>query len=509
MKLDNIPKVLLVKIKATHYNFINKNNLLYTKNAITNGAKSWIHPFQKPQLVAHDTSRDPIGRIIDFKIIDGSPKNNEPQSYIELTSRITDPDSIQKILDGRYTTGSVGSSSSKVICSECKQVITRDGLCSHKKGTYNDDGELIYWIIDQIGYTENSFVNEPADEYAIIDKIYIGGDWVNFTNFSDSREDYLSLIDMEDSMACRSDAKLSADQRKKLPESAFCGPDRTFPAHDKEHVVAGLGLLDSSKFSEPLKNKILADLYRKGKKYGINYDSTDLGEGFDILYRLDDAFSDEELKEIDTWFKSNPDSDLPIQVVDSDQGVKITDSTENIEEKDISKMKRDELVEALTKLQKKFEDAKVTFDKSDKEKDVIISELQDKVKTSEAIAYEKEDSLNKYVDKVCILEKKYKDSVISNIIDLKLTDNNSEVRETLANTFAKRTVDSLEDSLNDLRIESLEKAVHSEDRVNNPTIEIKNTDQSSGSHSDETDSEETSNPRFKIFSVDRRKMEAE
>ena len=509
MSTDNTPKVLIVKIKATHFNFVNKNNVLYTKNAVSRGSKSWTHPYQKPQLVAHDTKRDPIGRIIDFKIVDGEPKNNEPPSYVELTSRVTDPDAIQKILDGRYSTVSVGSTSCRVICSECDQVITEDGLCEHKKGSYNEKGKPIYWIIDQIGYTENSFVNEPADEYAIIDKIYIGGEWVDFTNFSDSREDYLPFINMEDSMANHTDAKLSTEQRNKLPDSAFCGPNRSFPAHDKAHVTAGLRLLGRAKVSDATKNKIQACLYRKGKKYGIVPQTDEVGEDFDILFRMEDSFSDEEITEIDTWFAENPDSDLP--EVESENSAENADSTDTpaVEEKDISKMKKDELLDEVSKLKKVIEDSKNEFQAKLDEKDSVIEDLKTKLQNSETIAYEKEDSLNKYVDRVCILEKKYKDSIISNIIDLKLTDNNNEDRETLVGAFAKRTLDSLEDSLNDLRIEKREQPIQSEDRVTNPTNEIKNTDQSSGSQNDETDSEETGDPRFKIFSVDRRKTEAE
>lgn len=508
MNSNNLPKSLLVKIKATHFNYVNKNHVLYTENAVKRGAKSWTAPYNKPQLIGHNTKGDPVGRIIDYKIIKSESTNGTPGDYVELTVKVTDQSAIEKILDGRYATVSVGSSSCRVICSECDQIITEDGLCEHKKGSYNEKGQPIYWIIDQIGYTEDSFVNEPADEYAIIDKVLIAGDWVEFTKFSDSRETFLNEFQLEDSMD-NSDAKLSTTQRKKLPDSAFCGPNRSFPAHDKAHVTAGLRLLGRAKASDATKAKIRACLYRKGKKYGITPQKDEVGEDFDILFRMEDDFTPEEVAELDTWFQENPDSDLPeVETEDSaDDAEKQEDSAE---EKDIAKMKKDELVEEVKRLQKELEDSKEESKKAIDVRDAKITELEDKVRNAETIAYEKEDALNKYVDKTCVLEKKYRDSIISNIIDLKTADNNSEERSEVEGKFKARSLDSLEDSLKDLRNEKFEKPINAEGRVEDPTKDVEKTnDQSSGSQKDETDSEETTDPRFKIFSVDRRKMEAE
>lgn len=65
------------------------------------------------------------------------------------------------------------------------------------------------------------------------------------------------------------DAKLSAASRDKLPDSAFCGPDRSFPAHDESHVRNGLSQLPKAKLSSSQKARVRACLVRKGKKYGI------------------------------------------------------------------------------------------------------------------------------------------------------------------------------------------------------------------------------------------------
>lgn len=504
MNLNNLPKSLLITIKATHFNFVNKNNVLYTENAVSRGVKSWTSPFNKPQLVGHDTKKDPIGRIVNAKLIKGETIDKTPPNYVELTAKITDPDAIAKILDGRYYTVSVGSTSCRVICSECDQVITEDGLCEHKKGSYNEKGEPIYWVIDQIGYTEDSFVNEPADEYAAIDKVYIGGEWVNFTKLLDSTESSDFYFKMEDNYMADGD-RSSTKKLDNLPESTFCGPNRTFPGHDKAHVLAGINLLDKVTFADDTKAKILANLYRKGERYGIVPQGDD-ADKIDLLFRMEDDFKEGEIEEIDNWFKENPDSDLP-QAENADTKNNEETSNEDSASKDASKMKKDELVEEVTKLRKEIEDSKDESKKAIDLRDSKIQELEDKVKATETIAYEKEDDLNKYIDKVYAIEKKYKDAIISNIIDIKLTDNTCEERDTLVGAFAKRTLDSLEDSLNDLRIEHYEKPLNSDHGVDDPTRHVNNTDTKlSDSNGSESDSEETGDPRFRIFSVDKRKI---
>jgi len=69
-----------------------------------------------------------------------------------------------------------------------------------------------------------------------------------------------------------SDAKLSAEQRKKLKGSTFCGPNRSFPVPDCAHVTAAKRLLGRYKGSGS-KSAILACVERKAKKLGCNKDA--------------------------------------------------------------------------------------------------------------------------------------------------------------------------------------------------------------------------------------------
>jgi hypothetical protein len=72
-------------------------------------------------------------------------------------------------------------------------------------------------------------------------------------------------------------AKLSYKQRQGLPESAFCGPDRSFPAQDAAHVRNGLARLNQSNFSSEQKAGILSCLKSRAKKYNIDVSAAIVG----------------------------------------------------------------------------------------------------------------------------------------------------------------------------------------------------------------------------------------
>lgn len=496
-----------IKLKATHFEpFINKNAVKYTENAITKGAKTWTKPYQKPQLVGHDKTSSPIGRITKYEIVKNQKSfSDEPANYVRLTARITDKDSIEKVLDGRFNTVSVGSKSSRVICSECSQVITEDGLCDHKKGSYNEKGDMIHWIIDQIEYTEDSFVNEPADEFAGIEEIQIGSKWIPYQDFLDNRSALLKEITMEDHVTTQTDAKLSTEARNKLSESAFCGPGRSFPAHDKAHVTAGLRLLNRSTFSQATKDKIKACLYRKGKRYGIVPSSDELQANPDLLIMgVDDAWTDEQRVELETFFKDNPNADLPDET-DTTETTDTNNTDGGVQIPDLKDMKKDELLVLATKLLKDLEDLKTAHATEVKTKDDTITDLTKKLEDSTLVGQQKEEEINKFLDEHAILTKKLRDSLVSNIVDLKMTDNINEAERTsLVEKYSKRSVESLSDTLQDLRTQvSSNTQTNSDVKVPNTTLQ---TDDNN-SAKEQNINDEKLDDKFKLFDRDRNSTE--
>jgi hypothetical protein len=100
------------------------------------------------------------------------------------------------------------------------------------------------------------------------------------------------------------EAKLTAAQRKKLPDSAFCGPNRSFPAHDKAHVLAGLRLLGRAKLSPAQKARVRACLLRKARALGMKTGQDDDRESMVVFWLMPESRLD--VKEVEyTQLPSN------------------------------------------------------------------------------------------------------------------------------------------------------------------------------------------------------------
>lgn len=107
---------------------------------------------------------EPIGRVMAAKM----DKEEDGSSFVRLQVAITDPNAIQKVLDKRYLTGSVGGRAGKAVCSitgEDLAAESEDGrpkLAKFKRGQVYK-GKLAFVDMQDISFKEYSFVNQPAD----------------------------------------------------------------------------------------------------------------------------------------------------------------------------------------------------------------------------------------------------------------------------------------------------------------------------------------------------------
>jgi len=159
-------KGLLVTIDATHGGFINRNHYYYVPTSMAKAVRSWLEPFPKPVLKNHDKKVDPLGRVKSARYV-----GDDQFGFIQLDVLITDPDAIQKIMDGRYLTVSTsGTPIEFVRCSICHtDLLHSDEFCGHRRGSVyeTEDGvkKVCYWEIGMMDYKEVSFVNIPADAH--------------------------------------------------------------------------------------------------------------------------------------------------------------------------------------------------------------------------------------------------------------------------------------------------------------------------------------------------------
>lgn len=157
-----LPSKIYVELEATHTG-VNKNLVGYTHDGLAKSSMSWTQDFNKPVLLNHDEHSDPLGRVVasEYKqsVIDSS------KHCIHLRLEITNKAAIERFLDGRYKTFSIGGHTQEVNCSICNQDIIKDGFCKHVRGQKYED-QLCHWVIGQMDYCEVSVVNMPADSNA-------------------------------------------------------------------------------------------------------------------------------------------------------------------------------------------------------------------------------------------------------------------------------------------------------------------------------------------------------
>jgi hypothetical protein len=152
---------LIVQMEAIHVGRT-ANYTYYTKEGLTAGLNSWTTPYNKPVLTHHnDYNGEPIGRILKAEFVEAT-RSGKPG--LVFTCEITDPDAIEKVLDGRYQTVSIGATTDKVTCNICGTDRTQE-WCDHYPGE-EYDGQTAHFIIGTTFGREVSYVNVPADQFA-------------------------------------------------------------------------------------------------------------------------------------------------------------------------------------------------------------------------------------------------------------------------------------------------------------------------------------------------------
>jgi len=75
------------------------------------------------------------------------------------------------------------------------------------------------------------------------------------------------------------DKALTTEQRKELPDSVFCGPERSFPVNDCAHVTAAKRLIGRAKLSDQQKKKVLDCVDRKSTS--MKCETKEVNQDFD------------------------------------------------------------------------------------------------------------------------------------------------------------------------------------------------------------------------------------
>tara|TARA_Y100000310_G_scaffold332007_1_gene406701 strand:- start:2542 stop:4800 length:2259 start_codon:yes stop_codon:yes gene_type:complete len=219
---------LNVTVAASHAGRITRNHGLYLPSKMAKGARTLLSrkdggtsAYSKPVLLNHDrgggglfggAGKDPIGRIRAAEYVE-TPQNVVDQTvrdylqdmaverpfyqfvdivemlmssrvlydkdfggvgYLRSTAEITDPDAIEKFMDGRYQTVSTSATTNRAVCSICREDWAELGEpCEHRPGEWysaedSDDKDKCFLIAGEIVYDEWSVATIPADDEAIV-----------------------------------------------------------------------------------------------------------------------------------------------------------------------------------------------------------------------------------------------------------------------------------------------------------------------------------------------------
>lgn len=180
----DLPKSITPIIRAMTANKVTRNKTYYPIESLIGDRKktgyisfsaayfnNGVPVIRDHKLTSMLGEASPIfGRIIGSDVL----SSNTGASYLRLVPNITDPYAIERVLDKRFLTVSIGIESNSVVCSICGLDLAKEGYCEHIQGQLYPDPDNprrtkeCYWIIGPIEGLELSFVPAPSDDEALV-----------------------------------------------------------------------------------------------------------------------------------------------------------------------------------------------------------------------------------------------------------------------------------------------------------------------------------------------------
>jgi len=151
------------------------------------------------------------------------------------------------------------------------------------------------------------------------------------------------------------DAALSTEERNKLPDSAFCGPNRSFPVNDCAHVTAAMKMIGKYKASDAVKGKIMSCIRAKSSKMGCDKskDHLELEEKFNALQKHYEELEDKFKTVLESLVVKSKKKDEEVvekgiadEVIDNNKTLldnKVESPSEHIQDENISQKKEQKL----------------------------------------------------------------------------------------------------------------------------------------------------------------------
>jgi hypothetical protein len=405
---------LIVEIAAIHAGLTaNYNN--YPEEELKASLKSWVDPYPKPIILNHDPESDSMGRVMAARM--DKEKDGTPFSRLQVA--VLNREAIEKVLDGRYMTGSVGGKAESAKCSICNVDWAKptEGMgmpCKHKRGqVYN--GKLAFFNLSGLSWKEYSFVNIPADQGSgVLSRAEDNPEWIRSTKvfaLNMSEETILELSESE------TPKNILLDLKKKEAHVTYMNVKGTF--------------LTTSAYD-----------YQESYKTNITFENMDT--------TIDNEISTQELiekqeelvpeKENEMSAKEETEDILSVaEKLSADLSSEESNSSEETSETDLTVETSEELSESSdTKTDPAETEVEAKEDEKQESDDSKVEEkqLSEKVEESTEEQAKSEESAEKLEVKE-EEEVSEKDTLIAS-----LTEENAKLKKTLHFMLAERVVDT-------------------------------------------------------------------
>jgi len=439
-----------------------------------------------------------MGRVMAARM----DKEADGSSFVRLQIAITDPLAIQKVLDKRYLTGSVGGRAGKAVCSISGDDLAKEtesgrpAVSKYKRGQVYK-GKLAFTDMQDISFKEYSFVNQPADQKSSIRAINPN----DGTPLQDSQDGWVAKssafvlhMDTEDIVSVEENESILSSMKKKESKPLYL--------HLKGAFLTALAIHESEDYNNN-NNSLLSNENKDSNSYEENSNMKKNVKSEDILAAVEDLSNDlsaiasgsaqEAQEDPDTAPEAAPETE---EVVEETPATEAPEAEESVKAEDNKVVEEtatnteDDAVDALKKANEKIAqlEAQIAKDSStalavaDEQESAVVPELVEelaleavesanpevaeenkvdedsKVELTDTNVVSEQDS-DDLMKKLHLLEEENQKlrsalhrTLVERVVDAKIAAGveSHEVREELIEGHTSRSASSLADSLRDL-----------------------------------------------------------
>ena len=307
--------------------------------------QSWVEPYPKPIILNHDLNSEPIGRVMAARM----DKEEDGSSFVRLQIAITDPVAVQKVMDKRYLTGSVGGRAGKAVCSISGDDLAnldesgKPKMARFKRGQVYK-GKLAFIDMQDISFKEYSFVNQPADSKSSVRSVTTPGS--NAVSTSDSQwvarsSAFVLSMDKEDIFSVEANESLFANLKSK--------ESRPLYLHLKGAFLSAMAIQESENYINT-NDPLLSDGNDNKDVHEENLTMNENVKDEDILATVEELSQD-----LSTLSNTKvEESQDPETAPEDEEVVEETPATEAPETEESIKTEEDQVVDALKKANEKI-----------------------------------------------------------------------------------------------------------------------------------------------------------